>query len=449
MFQQLTQNLGKIFDRIKNSGTLSEAQIDLAMRDIRIALLEADVALPVVKDFISAVKSKAIGQEIIKSVRPSQMVIKIIHDEIINILSSPANETALQLKSQAPVNILLVGLQGSGKTTASAKLALKLKNQNKKVLLVSLDTYRPAAQEQLAKLASTIEIDCLGIVEGSTPIEITQRAIKESRLSAYDIVIYDTAGRLHIDDEMIDEVLKIKVLIKPVETILVVDSLIGQDAVVVASNFDQKLDITGVILSRVDGDARGGAALSIKHVTNKPIKFLSAGEKLSSLEEFNPETIASRILDMGDIISFVEKAAGIIDKEEAEKAARRLKQGKFNLNDYLGQIRSIKKLGGISSMISMLPGATKIMDKVNQSKVSEKLLPHQEAIILSMTLSERKNPDLLNASRKKRIASGSGTSIQQVNVLLKQFLQISDVMKKASRMDPKSLMRSGIGKLFS
>lgn len=449
MFQLLTQNLGRIFDRIKSGGILSEAQIDSAMRDIRIALLEADVALPVVKDFISAVKAKAIGQAIVKSVRPSQMVIKIIHDEIINILSSPTNEAELQLKSQAPVNILMVGLQGSGKTTASAKLALRLKNQNKKILLVSLDTYRPAAQQQLAKLASSVEIDCFKIIDGITPIEITERAIKEAKLLAYDIVIYDTAGRLHIDDKMIAEVLNIKDLIKPVETLLVVDSLIGQDAVVVASNFDHKLGITGVILSRIDGDARGGAALSIKHVTNKPIKFLSSGEKLSSLQAFNPQTIASRILDMGDIISFVEQAASIIDREEAEKAAKRLKQGKFDLNDYLSQIRGIKKLGGLGSMIKMLPGASKMIDQISQSRLSEKIIPQQEAIILSMTLAERKNPDLLNASRRKRIASGSGTSVQQVNVLLKQFYQISGLMKKASRMDPKSLMGRGIGKLFS
>jgi signal recognition particle subunit SRP54 len=448
MFQSLTQNLTKIFDRIKRSGVLSEDQINDTMRDIRIALLEADVALPVVKDFIAEVKLKSMGQEIIKSVSPGQMVIKIIHNELINILSSSPEETKLQLKSTPPVNILMVGLQGSGKTTASAKLALRLKNQNKKVLLVSLDTYRPAAQEQLTILADSIEVDCLTIVPGHSPIDITKRALHEAKLAAYDIVIYDTAGRMQIDDEMMAEASKIKELVAPFETILVVDAMTGQDSVIIASNFDQKLGVTGIILSRIDGDAKGGAALSIKHVTNKPIKFLSSGEKLTQLEEFDPERIASRILDMGDIISFVEKAANIIDRQEAENAAAKLKNGRFNLDDYLTQMRGIKKLGGFTSMMSMLPGMNKMMDKIDQSKLNGKLIDHQEAIILSMTKKERKNPDILNASRRKRIAEGSGTSVQKVNNLLKQFKQISSMMKKVSSMSPKSLMRSGIGKLF-
>lgn len=449
MFQVLTKNFTKIFDRIKSSGTLSEEQINSAMREIRIALLEADVALPVIRDFIAAVKEKATGQEIIKSVSPGQMVVKIIHDELINILSSPNDESQLQLKSEPPVNILMVGLQGSGKTTASAKLALKLKNQNKKVLLVSLDVYRPAAQEQLSVLAKSIEVDCLPIITNDKPLDITKRAIQEARLSAYDIVIYDTAGRLHIDDEMIEEVTAIKEIIKPAETLLVVDAMIGQDAVLVATNFDQKLNISGVILSRIDGDSRGGAALSIKHVTNKPIKFLSSGEKLSTLEDFSPERLASRILDMGDIVSFVERAASVIDREEAEKAAAKFKKGKYDLEDYLAQIRNIKKLGGIGEMVSMLPGVSKIIDKIDESKLGEKLLSHQEAIILSMTNKERRNHDLLNAARRRRIAEGSGTSVQQVNILIKQFKQISELTRKASRMDAKSLIRSGIGKLFS
>ncbi|WP_342278220.1 signal recognition particle protein [Candidatus Tisiphia endosymbiont of Myopa tessellatipennis] len=448
MFQTLTQNLTKIFDRIKRSGTLSESQINDTMRDIRIALLEADVALPVVKDFIAEVTLKATGQEVIKSVAPGQMIVKIVHNELINILSSSLDESSLQLKSEPPVNILMVGLQGSGKTTASAKLALRLKNQNKKVLLVSLDIYRPGAQEQLTILGKSIGVDCLTIVPNHTPIDITKRALHESKLSAYDVVIYDTAGRSQIDDEMMKEASNIKNLIDPKEIILVVDAMTGQDSVLIASNFDQKLGITGVILSCIDGDAKGGAALSIKHVTKKPIKFLSAGEKLTTLELFDPERIASRILDMGDIISFVEKAASIIDNQETERATARLKKGKFDLEDYLTQMRSIKKLGGFSSMMSMLPGINKIIDKVDQSKLSGKLIDHQEAIILSMTQKERKNPDLLNASRRKRIAEGSGTSVQKVNSLLKQFKQISGFMKKASNMNPKSLMRSGIGNLF-
>ncbi len=448
MFQTLTQNLTKIFDRIKRSGTLSEAQINDTMRDIRIALLEADVALPVVKDFIAEVKLKAMGQEVIKSVSPGQMIVKIIHNELINILSSSADESILQLKSAPPVNILMVGLQASGKTAASGKLALRLKNQNKKVLLVSLDTYRPGAQEQLAIHGRSIGVDSLTIIPEHTPIDITKRALHESKLAAYDVVIYDTAGRMQIDEQMMQEAVDIKNLVEPKEIILVVDAMTGQDSVLIASSFDQQLAITGVILSRIDGDAKGGAALSIKHVTKKPIKFLSTGEKLTDLEIFDPERIASRILDMGDIISFVEKATNLIDQQEAEKAAARLKKGKFDLEDYLTQMRSIKKLGGLSSMINMLPGINKIIDKVDQSKLSGKLMDHQEAIILSMTKKERRKPDLLNASRRKRIAEGSGTSVQKVNNLLKQFKAISGFMKKASNMNPKSLMRSGLGNLF-
>lgn len=448
MLQTLTQNFTKILDKIKRTGTISEAQIDDTMREIRIALLEADVALQVVKDFTAAIKLKATGQEIIKSVSPSQMLVKIIHHELINILSSPGEESSLQLKYKPPVNILMVGLQGSGKTTASAKLALRLKNQNRKVLLVSLDTYRPAAQEQLTILGKSIGVDCLTIVPGHRPIDIVKRALQESKLGAYDIAVYDTAGRLQIDDEMMQEAVNIKSLTDPAETILVVDAMTGQDSIVTASSFDQQLGITGVILSRIDGDSKGGAALSIKYVTKKPIKFLSNGEKLTNLEEFDPERIASRILDMGDIVSFVEKAAGLIDEEEAKKAASRLKKGKFDLEDYLMQMRSIKKLGGFSSMLSILPGMSKMMDKVDQSKLNGKIIDHQEAIILSMTKKERKNPDLLNASRRKRIADGSGTSVQKVNILLKQYKDISLMMKKMGGMNPKNLMRSGLGNLF-
>lgn len=449
MFNSLTKNLSKIFDRLRSGGILTEGQIDTAMRDIRIALLEADVALPVIKEFIAAVKEKTIGQEVVKSVSPGQMVVKIIHDELVNILSSSNEEIELNLKSSPPVNILMVGLQGSGKTTASAKLALKLKDKKHKVLLVSLDTYRPAAQQQLAKLAASIEVDSISIIEGQNPIEITKRAMKESRLSAYDVVIYDTAGRLHIDDAMISEVREIKELLDPAETILVVDSMIGQDAVNIANDFNLKLDITGVVLSRVDGDSRGGAALSIKYITKKPIKFLSTGEKLSTLEIFDPRRIADRILDMGDIVSFVEKAASMVDQAEMEKTAAKLKKGKFDLDDYLAQLRSINKLGGLSSIVGMLPGVGKFMDQIDQAKLNGKMLSHQEAIILSMTKKERRDPDLLNASRRKRIASGSGRSVQEVNTLLKQYQQIKKVMKQVTQMDQKSLMRSGIGKLFS
>lgn len=449
MFQTLTQNLTKIFDKIKGTGALTEAHIDSAMRDIRIALLEADVALPVVRAFISEVSEKAKGVEVIKSVSPAQMVIKIINDEIIRLLQPDENESKVNLQSVPPVNLLIVGLQGSGKTTASAKLALKLKNQGKKVLLVSLDTYRPAAQDQLEILAKSIAVDSLPIIKDQLPVAITERAMTAAKLSGYDVVIYDTAGRLHIDDDMINEAIKIKSLVKPTETFLVMDAMIGQDAVNIASNFNHQLDITGIIFSRIDGDSKGGAALSVRYITGKPIKFLSTGEKPDAFEEFDAKRIASRILDMGDVVSFVEKAASVIDRNEVEKTAKKLKKGQFDLDDYITQIRMIKKMGGLGSMMNFLPGVSKLSSKIGDLTSGDKTLASQIAIVNSMTKKERKNPDILNASRKKRIATGSGTTVQQVNILLKQFKQISTTMKKVSRMDPKTLLRSGIGKLFS
>ncbi len=449
MFQTLTANLTKIFDKIKGTGALTDAHIDSAMRDIRIALLEADVALPVVRAFILEVSEKAKGVEVVKSVAPAQMVIKIINDEMVKLLQPDEKESKINLQNVPPVNLLIVGLQGSGKTTASAKLALKLKKQGKKPLLVSLDTYRPAAQEQLEILAKSIEVDSLPIIKDQLPIAITERALAVAKLSAYDVVIYDTAGRLHIDEDMINEAINVKKIINPTETFLVMDAMIGQDAVNVASSFNQKLDITAIILSRIDGDSKGGAALSVRYITGKPIKFLSTGEKPDAFEEFDAKRIASRILDMGDVISFVEKAASIIDRDQAEKTAAKLKRGQFDLDDYISQIKMIKKMGGISSMMNFLPGMNKLSDKMGNISSGDKTLLSQVAIVNSMTLKERKNPDILNASRKKRVASGSGTTVQQVNNLLKQFKQISTTMKKLSRMDPKALVRSGIGKLFS
>lgn len=449
MFKTLTQNLTRIFDQIMSSGALSLDQIDKAMRDVRIALLESDVALPVVKSFIAEVKQKALGQEIIKSISPGQMIIKIIHEEMINLLESDENSRKLNLNIKPPANLLMLGLQGSGKTTASAKLALFLKNQNKKVLLVSVDTYRPAAQEQLTILANSIKVDALPIISNEKPLEITKRALAHAKISLYDVVIYDTAGRLQVNQDMMEEARQIKNLVNPSETLLVIDSMTGQDAVITASKFNEELQVSGLILSRIDGDAKGGAALSVKYVTQKPIKFLSSGEKLTDLESFDPKRIASRILDMGDILSFVEKAAAIVDKEAAEKTAAKLKKGKFDLNDYLEQMRSIKKLGGFGSILNILPGSNKIMDQIDQSKLHSNIIEQQVAIILSMTLKERKNPDILNASRRKRIAEGAGVTVQKVNVLLKQFKQISEIMKKASKMNPKNLMRQGLGKLFS
>lgn len=448
MFSALSKNLNKIFDNIRGRGVLTEEHIDEAMRSVRIALLEADVALPALRDFIAKVKEKAKGQEVVRSVSPAQMVIKIINDEIINLLSPEKEEAKINLSSAPPVNLLCVGLQGSGKTTSSAKLALKFKKENKKILLVSLDIYRPAAQEQLEILANQIGVDSLPIIKEEKPIEITKRAIKESKLSGYDIVIYDSAGRLHIDDEMINEVVEVKKLTSPQEILLVVDSMIGQDAVNVATHFDEKLNITGVILSRIDGDARGGAAFSIRYVTGKPIKFLSTGEKPGDFEEFNAERIASRILGMGDVVSLVEKAASVIDEEEAAKAASRLQKGQFDLNDYISQLKMIKKMGGLGSIMNMIPGVNKLMNKVSDKLLDGKIFLVQEAIVNSMTPKERKHPDLLNASRRTRIANGSGTTVQQVNVLLKQFKQISTMMKKASKMDKSSLMRAGLNKFL-
>jgi signal recognition particle subunit SRP54 len=447
MFSSLSKNLSKIFDKIKGKGVITESHIDDVMHDIRIALLEADVALSVVKNFIERIRLKAVGTEIIKSVSPAQMIIKIIHDEIIEILSSTEEELKLNFNSASPVNILMVGLQGSGKTTASAKLALRLKNQNKKILLVSLDTYRPAAQEQLAILSASINVKCLEIIESQKPLDITKRALSESKLSGYDVVIYDTAGRLQIDEEMMKEVSKIKDMIKPTETMLVIDSMTGQDAIVTASNFNEKLGITGIILSRIDGDAKGGAALSLKQVTSKPIKFLSTGEKLQNLELFDAERIASRILDMGDIVSFVENAEQAVDKDEAERATRRLKKGIFDLNDYLTYMRSITKMGGLTKIIGMLPGANSFMSKIGEDKLNSKILTYQTAIILSMTPVERKNPNLLNASRKKRIALGAGRPINEINVLLKQHMQIAKMMKKMVGMDPENFMKNAMARM--
>jgi signal recognition particle subunit SRP54 len=447
MFKSLSDKISNIFDNLRSRGSLTEVDINNVIRDIRIALLEADVSLPVVKSFIDIIKEKAVGQKIIESVKPAQMIIKIIHDELVGLLSAPDEKQALNLKASPPVNILMIGLQGSGKTTSSAKLALHLKEKhNKKVLLVSLDIYRPAAQEQLEIYAKSAQIDSLEIVKEEAVIDITKRAIANQ--AAYDVVIYDTAGRIHIDDDMMNELENVKKLINPQETLLVVDALTGQDAVNIATSFDERLGITGTILSRIDADARGGAALSIRYITNKPIKFLSTGEKLADFEIFHPDRIASRILDMGDVVSLVEKASEIVDQKEADKAARRLKKGLFNLNDYLSQLRNIKKIGGLGSMIAMIPGAKKMMPKIDMSE-KENAFKRQEAIILSMTKKERRTPSLINGSRRKRIADGSGTSINEINKLLKQFMQISKFMKKAGSMDQKTLMRSDIGKLLS
>ncbi len=442
MFQNLTNNLSKIFDKLRNKGVITEAHLDETLREIRIALLEADVAIEAIKHFISIIREKAIGQDVIKSISPGQMIIKIINDELVNFLSSEAKESNLNLSAKPPVSILMAGLQGSGKTTSAGKLALYLKKQKKHVLLVSLDIYRPAAREQLEILGKKIEVDSLPIIEKESVMEILARASKQAVNGNYDVVIYDTAGRLHIDEGLIAELIEVKNFIKPTEILLALDSLTGQDAAVIGKKFNEAVSISGVILTRIDGDNRGGAALSIKYVTGAPIKFMGIGEKLEDFEVFAPDRIASRILGMGDIVSLVEKAISAADEDEMAKLTKRMEAGKFNLNDYATQLRNIQKIGGFSSIVSMLPGIGKLMKNLPADKISDKPIKKQLAIINSMTKLERRNPDILNASRKKRIAAGSGSEISEINRLLKQYIQIASVIKKAKSMDPKSLMRS-------
>ena len=439
MFRSLSDKLAGIFDRLRGRGVLNEETVNVSMREIRIALLEADVALPVVKTFIENVKQKAIGQEVIKSVSPANMVVKIVSDELVNLLGT--ENTELKRASIAPSVYMMVGLQGSGKTTSAGKLALKLKKEGQKVLLASLDVYRPAAQEQLAGLAKQIEVDCLPIIEGQKPEEITKRALSEAKAGAYDVLILDTAGRLHIDEQMMDEVKAIEGIANPVEKLLVVDSLSGQDAVNVADAFHKELSITGVILTRVDGDARGGAALSMRQVTGQPIKFLGVGEKTDALEAFDAKRVADRILGMGDVVGLVETAMEKVNNEEAMAMAEKVMSGKFNLEDMLAQLRQIQSLGDIKGLMMMIPGMSKFRDKIEQANIDNKVFKRQEAIILSMTPDERKHPDIIKASRRKRIAKGSGVSVNDVNRLLKQYEQMALASKKFKKMGPLGAMR--------
>ena len=447
MFEALSGKLNTVFDRLRGRGALSEADVTEALREVRIALLEADVALPVVKDFIAKVKERAIGQDVIRSVTPGQMVVKVVHDVLIETLGTEDGE--LNMNAVPPVAILMVGLQGSGKTTTSGKLALRLRvRDRKKVLLASLDVYRPAAQQQLEILARQAEVGSLPIIMGEMPVAISRRAMELGRREGYDVVILDTAGRLHIDDVLMDEVAKVRDVVKPTETLLVADAMTGQDAVTLAREFNEKVGVTGIVLTRVDGDARGGAALSMRHVTGRPIKFLGAGEKLDALEVFHADRLAGRILGMGDIVSLVEKAAETVDQEEAEKLAAKMQKGLFSLEDMLSQFRQIKKMGDMKGIIGMLPGIGKMKRQIDEANIDSKAIGRQEAIILSMTPKERRNPDLIKANRKKRIAAGSGTSVQDVNRLLKQHQQMADMMKKVAKMGKKGLMRHGIGGLL-
>ena len=432
MFENLTNKLESIFSKLKNAPSLTEEQVDSGLKEIRLALLEADVALPVVKEFISNVKPKAIGQEIIKSTSPGQMIVKIVYDELVELLGSKNEE--INIKAIPPVSILLVGLQGSGKTTSAAKLAYLIeKNYKKKVMLVSLDVYRPAAQEQLKLLAEKNEIQCLPIIENQLPVDISKRALNAANLNGSDIIIFDTAGRTQIDLPMMSEIKQIKNLTNPTETILVADSLTGQIAANVAKEFNTAVNISSIILTRVDGDARGGAALSMKHVTGKPIKYIGVGEKLSDFELFHPDRLANRILGMGDVVSLVEKAAQDLSEEKIKETEEELKKGIFTMDSYLSQLRQMKKMGGLEGVMSMLPGINKMKDKMDQANIDERMLIENEAIILSMTKKEKENPKVISGSRRKRISQGAGVDVSKINKLLKQFKMMSEMMKKMSQ----------------
>jgi len=432
MFENLTNKLEGIFNKLKKAPSLSEGQVETGLTEIRQALLAADVALPVVKKFIENIKPKAIGQEIIRSTSPGQMLVKIVYDELVKILGEKSEE--INLKAVPPASILLVGLQGSGKTTTAVKLAKNIeKNFKKKILLVSLDIYRPAAQDQLKVLCEKNNLSVLPIIKDQLPVDIAKRANNVANLSGSDIIIFDTAGRTQIDLNMMTEIKNIKAEVKPVETILVADSLTGQIAVKLASEFDKAVELTSIILTRVDGDGRGGAALSMKQTTGKPIKFIGVGEKIEDFESFHPDRLANRILGMGDVVSLVEKASQDLDEEKIKAAEENLKKGKFTFEDYLIQIRQMKKMGGMEGVLSLLPGVGKAKEQMKNANVDEKLLSSNEAIVLSMTKKERQNPDIISGSRRKRISLGSGTDAQAINRLLKQFKMMSKMMKKMSK----------------
>ena len=443
MFENLTNKFEEIFSSLKKAPSLDEKQVDEGLRSIRLALLEADVSLDVAKQFIENVKPKALGKEIVRSTSPGQMVVKIVYDELVNLLGSKSEK--INLNAVPPVSMMLVGLQGSGKTTSAAKIAKYIEKVNKKkIMMVSLDVYRPAAQEQLKLLGEQNNILTLPIVEGQQPLDICRRALSAANLNGSEVIIFDTAGRTQIDLQMMSEVKQIEQIINPSETLLVADSLTGQVAANVAKEFNSTVNLTGIILTRSDGDARGGAALSMKYVSQVPIKFLGVGEKIDNLEEFHPDRIANRILGMGDIVSLVEKATQDLDEENLKKTEEKLKKGQFSLDDYLSQLRQMKKMGGIEGIMSFLPGVSKIKNQMDQAGVDEKIVSKNEAVILSMTKKERSNPKIIDGSRKKRIANGSGTDIATINKLLKQFKMMSEMMKKMSKGNMKGLADKGI-----
>ena len=432
MFQSLSDRLSGIFEGLTRRGALSEKDVSTALREVRRALIEADVALEVVRDFTDRIREKAVGAEVVKSVTPGQMVVKIVHDELVEMLGSDAEP--ISLAATPPVTIMMVGLQGSGKTTTSAKIAKRLTEKSrKKVLMASLDVRRPAAQEQLRQLGEQTSVDTLPIIEGQQPVDIARRAQQAAKLGGYDVLILDTAGRTHIDEPLMVEMADIRKEADPHEILLVADALTGQDAVNLAKSFDDRVGITGLVLTRVDGDGRGGAALSMRAVTGKPIKLIGTGEKMEALEDFHPARIADRILGMGDIVSLVEKAAETIDQEKAAAMARRMQKGEFDLNDLSEQLKQMQNLGGMGGIMGLLPGIGKMKKQIEEAGIDDSIFKKQQAIISSMTRTERKNPKLLNAKRKQRVATGSGTSVQEVNRLLKMHLQMAGMMKKMAK----------------
>ncbi len=442
MFDTLTERLSGVFDNLTGRGALSEKDVEAALREVRVALLEADVALPVVKDFITRVKTEAVGDNVIRSVTPGQQVVKIVYDSLVDMLAgdAEAEPSELNVEVTPPAVILMAGLQGSGKTTTAGKIALKLKKQKKRVLLASLDTRRPAAMEQLKVLAGQAEVDFLPIVDGQTAVDIAKRALQAARLGGHDVVILDTAGRTSVDEEMMREASAIAEVSNPHETLLVADALTGQDAVETARRFHDRLPLTGLVLTRVDGDSRGGAALSMRAVTGLPIKLLGVGEKLDGLEVFDAKRVAGRILGQGDIVSLVEKAAEQVDHEKAERLAKKMAKGKFDLEDLAEQLRAIQKMGGMGGLMGMLPGVGKMKKAIDSADLDERVLLRQEAIILSMTRQERSKPDLIKSSRKKRIAKGAGVDVPDVNKLLKMHRQMADMMKKLGKGGMKGMM---------
>jgi len=443
MFENLTNKFEEIFSSLKKAPSLDEKQVDEGLRNIRQALLEADVSLKVAKEFIDNVKPKVLGQEIIRSTSPGQMIVKIVYDELVKLLGESNSD--INLNAVPPVPIMLVGLQGSGKTTTTAKLGKFLeKNKKKKIMMVSLDVYRPAAQEQLKSLGEQNNITTLPVIEGQLPADICRRAVSAANLSGAEVILFDTAGRTQIDLQMMSEIKQIESIIKPAETFLVADSLTGQVAAEVAKEFKNTVNLTGIILTRADGDARGGAAVSMKYVSDVPIKFLGIGEKIENIEVFHPDRIANRILGMGDVVSLVEKAAQDLGEENIKKAEENLKKGQFSMEDYLTQLRQMKKMGGIEGVMSFMPGVSKVKSQMDAAGIDEKIIIQNEAIILSMTKKERQDPKIINGSRKKRIANGSGTDAATINKLLKQFKMMSEMMKKMSKGNLKGMTDKGI-----